>query len=269
MENQENSAVITTQTETNDINNNVNNNLNNDNLNNQNTENNFVIPEEYQDKAWAKNIKSQEELFKSYDNAQSLIGKKTIGIPDFDKASDEEIKSFYDKIAPKDIKDYDLDGIEESQKEFYGNLFKENGLNKRQAKNIVEKFNETMNDFFSEDGFDKELKDRFGDDYEKVLNDNRAFLNRYLDDKDKKVIGKMPNAVLGMMISFSNNLKKEYGIETKNNIDSPNSTQRYSANDYQARVSELMKDYYSKKISDSQLNKELQNLQEFSKNIKW
>ena len=71
MENLNNSGVDNTQPET--------NNQPTQPVDNQPAKSaEFTIPETYKDKSWTKNIKSQEDLFKSYDNAQSLIGKKTI-----------------------------------------------------------------------------------------------------------------------------------------------------------------------------------------------
>ena len=60
------------------------------------------IPEEYREKGWTKNINSIDDLYKAYDNAQGLIGKKTIGIPS-DDASPEELKTSMQKQHLKNI----------------------------------------------------------------------------------------------------------------------------------------------------------------------
>ena len=40
----------------------------------------FFVPDEYKEQGWAKNISSYDDLWKMNANAQSLIGKKTIGL---------------------------------------------------------------------------------------------------------------------------------------------------------------------------------------------
>lgn len=54
----------------------------------------FVVPDEYKDRGWASRIKSTDDLFKSYDNAQSMLGKRPEGIPAKD-ASAEDWEKFY------------------------------------------------------------------------------------------------------------------------------------------------------------------------------
>lgn len=95
----------------------------------------FTIPDEYKDKAWAKNIKSEQDLYKSYDNAQSLIGKKTIGLPDWN--DDKQVEDYYNKIRPES---YELDGVDESEKGAYSELFKKSGLSQKQVNTILSEF---------------------------------------------------------------------------------------------------------------------------------
>ena len=41
----------------------------------------FSVPEAYKDAGWAQNIKSPDDLWGQFANAQSLIGKRPAGIP--------------------------------------------------------------------------------------------------------------------------------------------------------------------------------------------
>lgn len=45
------------------------------------SEGGFSVPEAYKEAGWSKNIKSYDDLWKMNANAQTLIGKKTIGFP--------------------------------------------------------------------------------------------------------------------------------------------------------------------------------------------
>lgn len=66
----------------------------------------FQVPEAYQDRGWAKTIDSEENLWKSFDETQKMIGKKSI--PDQD-APDEVWDDFYKQLGkPEDPSAYEL-----------------------------------------------------------------------------------------------------------------------------------------------------------------
>lgn len=101
---------------------------------------NFSIPTEYQDRGWAEKIKSSDDLFKAYDNAQSLIGKRPAGIPSQD-ASDAEWDNFYKAVGRPDDAKYDFKDPEGLPEGFDTSSFKEQasqilhkaGLSQKQA----------------------------------------------------------------------------------------------------------------------------------------
>lgn len=230
----------------------------------------FSVPAEYQEKSWAKNIKSMEDLYKSYDNAQSLIGKKTIGIPDFEKATDEELKEFYSKTAPADIKEYGMDNFTDKEKEIFGNLFKENGINKRQAQNIISKFNEFQQQFINEEDFNKELKTRFGDNYKQITNEATALLRQHLSKEDGELLNGMPNKLLGTMLSLANNIKKTYGVDLKSKVDNKAVENiGYTRADYDKTVLEMFNLDKQGKLTEAQRKEYTSKLQNISTSIKW
>lgn len=104
-----------------------------------------LIPEEYKDKPFLQNITDLNSLLKSYENAQQLIGKKTIGIPD-EKTSVEDRENFYRKLGkPENIDDYALEHTyvkifgEEKGKNYDKKLkevFHKNNLTSEQAKSV-------------------------------------------------------------------------------------------------------------------------------------
>lgn len=113
----------------------------------------FSLPQEYQEKPWAKGIDSMESLLKQFDNAQGLIGKKTIGVPSED-ASSEEWQEFYNKMGrPEEPTAYEFDpqaapeGFEipedfkrsPEEEEMLKKIFHDAGLTKSQAKELLKK----------------------------------------------------------------------------------------------------------------------------------
>lgn len=72
----------------------------------------FKIPEQYVNEAWAKNLKSHENLWQEMANAQTLIGKKGI-IPPGPNASAEEIMQFHIRQGmPQNPEGYEFKTIE-------------------------------------------------------------------------------------------------------------------------------------------------------------
>ena len=128
------------------------------------SEGDFSIPDEYKDRGWTKNLKSIDDLWKMNDNAQNMIGRKTIGIPS-EEATDEEISEFYSKIRPQNQADYKVD-LEGADKELFEKLFYDNGLSQRQANALIEGYKQSIavaeSEMKSAEGYRQELANRFG-----------------------------------------------------------------------------------------------------------
>lgn len=115
------------------------------------TKGGFEIPQEYSDRPWAKSVDSLDSLLKQFDNAQSLIGKKTIGVP-ADDAPKEEWEAFYAKMGRPEKPDaYEFDPFEPPQdlpeaeqfkrtpeeEALLKDIFHKAGLTKSQAKAVL------------------------------------------------------------------------------------------------------------------------------------
>lgn len=73
----------------------------------------FSIPEAYAKEPWAQSIKSPEDLWSQFANAQTVIGKKGVIIPS-DKATPEEVKNFHKALGvPETPEGYEFQTIEE------------------------------------------------------------------------------------------------------------------------------------------------------------
>lgn len=177
----------------------------------------FNVPAEYQEKGWAKNIKSEADLWKTLDNAQGLIGRKTIGIPDFDNAKDEEIAEYYTHTRPSNASDYELDpAFSEEEKAGLQKVFFENGLNKRQAKNLMDHIqSEIVKDYeadFGEDGLKAELERRFGQNWEQVIVPIKNALNSVLTKEQSESLNdNLSNEAVGALFSLTQAIMQKYG----------------------------------------------------------
>lgn len=172
------------------------------------------VPEEYKEAGWCKNIKSYDDLWKMNANAQNLIGKKTIGIPD-EKSGDDEWNEFYSKTRPAKAEDYALE-LEGDDKQLFENLFYENGINSRQASALIKGYKESVEKasapLFSKEGFEKEMSGRFGEKYNDKIKSVADFITKEAAEADKAVLDKMPNNVLGIVYSLIDRIQTRYAV---------------------------------------------------------
>lgn len=178
----------------------------------------FSIPDEYKEAGYAKNFKSQDDVWKALDNAQALIGKKTVGVPDWDNATDEEIQGYYDKVRPESSEGYDFFSEDfEGEKETYQAMFHEAGLSKKQAETLFNSYQADMKSkqaqAYSQEGLDTVLSEKLGDNYKEAYNESKPVLASNLSKESKEALNGLPNEFLGIFVEFANNVRNKYGID--------------------------------------------------------
>lgn len=183
------------------------------------SENTWSIPDEYKDKAWAKNIKSQEDLLKSYDNAQSLIGKKTIGLPDWN--DEKQVEEYFKKVVPEK---YDIDVFTDDEKTIYENIYKEVGLSQYQAKKLTDKYVESMKPTLEADYGVQALETKLKAEYKD---------ESYLKDLTKEVLG-----IFGKDVFDSHNINNDGIVQLFKGFEKLK--QQYGVNELTANVSNEM-----------------------------
>jgi hypothetical protein len=176
----------------------------------------FSVPDDYKDRGWAKNLKSSDDLWKMLDNAQSVVGKKTV-VPDHSKATQDELQAFYGQLKPDSADKYSFsDTIPEAERGLYGNLFHEAGLSDYQAKTLQDKFfgiaKEKYEGERSLDGYKQAAQKWLGDDYESAVVDAVKHMRTSLSEEQQAIIDDLPNDAAVAVFSLVNNLVKDYKI---------------------------------------------------------
>lgn len=210
-------------------------------------ESSFSVPETYAEKGWAQNIKSHDDLWSQFANAQELIGKRPAGIPT-SESPEEDWNKFYQALGrPDDASGYELslreglelpEGIELGEyenkaREFFHKL----GL-------PADKANEAWNDYLSMElesvqasqqamqerqkeldaEYDKLTQELYGEKYGEVEQSAINFINEALPENLRDVVPQLaenPKALLAMvkLADFAQSqigsVKKEYGAEDK------------------------------------------------------
>lgn len=205
----------------------------------------FSIPSEYADKGWVKFFDGKSgddlkaELFKSYDNQQSLIGKKvneyltTTDLKQLDNF--EEIKkALLPQIAPEyqvpeDLAGYNFDSVlkdEQGNKiypmpdealEEFAELFKAEGVTAQQGQKILEKYinfeTENFKKYTDADELEAGLKEMFKSNPSQKQT-CESLIKEFLSADDQKIIqDTMPNVVVEMFYKVAKGLVDNYGYK--------------------------------------------------------
>ena len=230
-----------------------NENLNLDIDESSNEQNNFSIPQEYQAKGWARFFDGKEgdelktELFKAYDNSQSLIGKK---VGDYISETDltqldnwEELKTkLIEKITPQyqtpdEATAYELEklllddnGNEKYQapKEVldeFSEVFKNIGLNVNQAQELTKAYLDFEMSKFKEFTNPEELEANLSEMFKSSPQQRKeceGLLREFLNDEDKQFIeNTVPNNVVTMFYKVAKGLVDKYGYKESGARDNP------------------------------------------------
>ena len=244
----------------------------------------FSIPEDYADRGWAEKIKSSDDLFKAYDNAQSMIGKRPAGIPSND-ASDDEWNQFYKAMGRPDEPKYDFTEPEGLPEGFDTTPFREQaaeilhkaGLTPKQANAV---YNEYLKLEMNSAGQSQEAteaqqaeldkqyveltKEHFGDDAQKYEGLLKEDFEKHVPQSLKETFAKltdMPDVLTALMAYTKgkqgeiDRVKKEYGQE--GGITTGNQANGQSIDDTRRELASLRsskeaRDFTSPKYNETQ-----------------
>ena len=175
----------------------------------------FTIPEEYKEAGWAGKIKSIEELWKAHANAQSLIGKKTVGVPD-ENSTDEEWVEFNKKMSPEGTEYQFTEDTPDEDKSFFNETLSKNGINKRAGDALLKAYNEhysaKLEEMRDKGKFWEMAKERFKDDDQDTLKSSYDTIKEYSSEADHAVISSLTNNQMLSVTAVINGVIKAYGV---------------------------------------------------------
>lgn len=198
----------------------------------------FKIPDEFKDEKWAKQIKTENDLWNQFSNAQKLIGQKgLLGAPE----NPEE----YTFKSIEDLKDIDRDeNIDNKVK----NLLHKHKIPKEIGEALVQDYENLVyeiqkpnieNQQKVEKDFIELRKQVFGDKADSVTEDFKSIMRDTLGDK-KHLADKMmelPNDQLVTLMTFAKNIHDKYVGEKK--IPASSSTTTSQGGDLKSQFQEL------------------------------
>ena len=188
------------------------------------------IPEEYKEKAYLKDVGSIDDLYKQFDNAQQLIGKKAFAPPG-ENATPEELNDFYKSIGrpeTADLYEFDDSMLPEGQErdpEIASKvkaILHEAGLSSAQAKliqgkydTLIQEMNAPMSQEAMENEFDELANKHFGSDADKVFDNAQKLINAHIKPELKEQFKNMGNADMMVVASILDSVSKKHISEDR------------------------------------------------------
>jgi hypothetical protein len=201
----------------------------------------FKVPDAYKDKGWAKNIKTEDDFWKSLDNAQSAMGKKYLA-PDLTTMSDKEKTAYFESVRPKDPSEYVMpEKASDFEKQTYAKVLHEAGISKAQGELLVSKFLEAAQGSaaYSAEGLMNIAKESWGDKAEAKVGELGNLLKEHISENDWKMFeNALPNDVAGMVLRIVDSFQKAYGA----NEGSGNASDTRGAVDVSAEIKKVDSD---------------------------
>lgn len=201
-----------------------------------------LIPEEYKDKPYMQKVKDVNGLFKAFDNAQQLLGKKLGGAPD--------MISGYDVKMPEEMPE-GVNFSEESLTEAK-ELAQKLGLNNEQLQGLIEYDLQRQSGAYSsyqeqeakskeeqDAEFSKMALEAFGENVEETLKDVNELLKKYSGDHSDK-LSALDNNSLIMLALAVNGIKNDYIKEDSLNPVGGTSVQANNQEELLAEVRGLL-----------------------------
>ncbi|MDY6358438.1 MAG: hypothetical protein SPL73_05705 [Cyanobacteriota bacterium] len=263
----------------------------------------FTIPEEYQDKGWVRFFDGKtgdelrDEFFKSYDNSQTLIGKRVEdyledvnlkSLSNYEKIKENLAKQIEPQVAvPQSAQDYNLNDILKDENgnpeyeypkdtlDYFGEKFKDLGLTKEQGQQILKSYTQFEVEQFRKntnaDDLEKDLKSMFNESGEKSPERKtvESLLTEFLPQEDKKMLQETaPNNIIEMFYKVAKGLTDKYGYKESstggNNSSSFRMSETDKNNQYNDIVSKL-EELDSRPHTDKEKNVLLNQLKELYK----
>jgi hypothetical protein len=175
----------------------------------------FKVPDAYKDKPWAQKIKTQEDLYKQIDNLDGLVGKKAV-VPDFEKATPEEMEEYFARTRPADKTAYDFgENVSADFAEPVTDLMHKYGVPPKIATQMAADYaaieQAKLAEAMSSDGFKAVMQKSFGDKFDGAVSQVVALHKTHLSGDDQKMMDTLPNEYLGLVYRLSANMAKAYG----------------------------------------------------------
>jgi hypothetical protein len=208
----------------------------------------FGIPDEYKEAGWANKIMGedgnvdQEKLFKHIHNVNSLVGQKTVGLPNWDNA--DEVQEYLSKVAPESTSDYNFGEAHETFQNVMGEAFQKAGLHPKQAESLIEAYrgmeSQQREATYGDEALNQAGTEKFPDGAWESKQDNFVTMLKIAQDNGKQfsALQKVPNDALIEVVDMLDFYFGKFNVAADTNLNKPVSNQTSSE-----RHADVFKEY--------------------------
>lgn len=187
-----------------------------------------LIPAEFKEKPWVKDVKDLPSLFKRTDGLLSEMGKRPAGIPQDNAAPEEWDKFFKAAGRPDKPEEYGFKADTEAAKALGWDdkiaagaqaVLHSAGLSKKQAQMVREGYEKLLVEYAKEKGlaqqkldtdFEKLAKTTFGDSTDKVLAESKALIAKFAPPAVQAHVANLSNENLIILAGVLKGVRETY-----------------------------------------------------------
>ena len=185
-----------------------------------------IVPGDYKDKPYMKDVKDIPSLFKKFDGAETLVGQRQSVIPG-EGATDDDWNKFFDASGrPKTSDLYEFttvkaaDGTDVKRDPAFEtavkDIFHKAGISSKQAKAVQEPFDALIAKMATDQAttkdadFDKLASEAFGTDADKALDVGKKLLEEHMPKGYAEHFKNLPNESLILMAGVLKSVQAKY-----------------------------------------------------------
>lgn len=189
--------------------------------------NGFVIPGEYKNKGYLKDVNSYEDVFKKLDGAQALIGQKVV-FPDENTSAEDRLKFNIAAGMPEKAEGYVFEKFGDAERNVEIDnkikaLYHEAGVTGEGGKKLQKGFEQLMLDVATAQGeaddaaFGELITKTFGDRVDEVLDNGKKLIEENIPPELSEAFKGLPNDALTIISAVLDGVRTKYISEDKIN----------------------------------------------------
>ena len=210
----------------------------------------FVIPDEYKDRGYLKDVQNYNDIFKKLDGAQSLLGKTKPNFPT-DQTSEEDLLSFNRSAGmPEKAEEYVFNKIGDTERNIdfdskIKDIFHEAGISGKAATKIQTKYETVLEETLknqqiaNDAAFDELTSKILGERKTEILASSKELLTESIPEGLEESVKNLNNEALVTMAVILNNFKTKY-IDEDNINDQNLNTGNSGMDDLRKKGRELL-----------------------------
>lgn len=189
------------------------------------------VPEDFKQAAWLAKVQGDNgeidtsKVFSQLDNLNKAVGKKTVGLPDWNNP--EAVEEYYSKVRPEDKAAYQFgEGVNPEFETGMREVFHKTGLNEKQAADLLAGYGEVeakiQKEHFGKEEFTRKGMEKFSNEWESAQQ-NMTHMLKFATDNgvDVQALNNLPNSAMIALVDVLNTTYKKFNVSAETGLNTP------------------------------------------------